>query len=224
MNLINEIGLSFKVNRMNLQIKQYLDQETMWPQSGRYILAQYDETSVVVYQAYSPSIGSFATENGFFGGEFSYSRMSWYKPNFLWMMYRSGWGTKHRQEITLAIRLKRVFFDAILAQAVPSSYNPQLYTTRKDWAAAVAASDVRLQWDPDHAPDGKPLERRAIQLGLRGAALQEYGREAILEIEDISGFVAEQRANVGTQDLVTPAERIFRPSDMTTAVRLRLSE
>jgi hypothetical protein len=26
---------------------------------------------------------------------------------------------------------------------------------------------VRLQWDPDHHPNGSPLKRRAIQLGLR---------------------------------------------------------
>jgi hypothetical protein len=27
--------------------------------------------------------------------------MSWIKPNFLWMMYCSGWGTKQRQRIIL---------------------------------------------------------------------------------------------------------------------------
>ena len=28
-------------------------------------------------------------------------------------------------------------------------------------------SDVRLQWDPDHLPNGESYKRRAIQLGLR---------------------------------------------------------
>ena len=28
-------------------------------------------------------------------------------------------------------------------------------------------SEVRLQWDPDHHPDGSPQRRKAIQLGLR---------------------------------------------------------
>ena len=27
---------------------------------------------------------------------------------------------------------------------------------------------VRLQWDPDHSPSYEKLERRAIQLGLKG--------------------------------------------------------
>ena len=35
----------------------------------------------------------------------------------------------------------------------------------------MAASEVRLQWDPDHDPHGRPLARRALQLGLRGEAL-----------------------------------------------------
>src|SRR4051794_29690087 len=51
--------------------------------------------------------------------------MSWVKPNFLWMMYRSGWGAKEGQEVTLALRLRRQFFDALLAQAVPSLMGPR---------------------------------------------------------------------------------------------------
>ncbi|WP_082408799.1 DUF4291 family protein [Verrucomicrobium spinosum] len=51
----------------------------------------------------------------------------------------------------------------------------------------------RLQWDPDHSPTGGPLERRAIQLGLRGNMIRRYGRDEVVAIEDISEFVAEQR-------------------------------
>ncbi|MFT5999906.1 MAG: hypothetical protein ACI81P_002365 [Neolewinella sp.] len=32
------------------------------------------------------------------GPAFSYQRMSWIKPNFLWMMYRCGWAKKQDQE------------------------------------------------------------------------------------------------------------------------------
>lgn len=31
----------------------------------------------------------------------------------------------------------------------------------------LAQCEVRLQWDPDHSPDGGNLTRRAIQLGLK---------------------------------------------------------
>ena len=211
---------------MNFTTTRYIEQKPNLPLSGRHILAQYSANSLVVYQAYNPSIGHFAAKHGYFGGEFSYTRMSWCKPNFLWMMYRSGWGTKAGQEVTLAIRLKREFFDRVLAQAVPSSYAPEIYATKAEWSADVVGADVRLQWDPDHSPTGGVLQRRAIQLGLRGAMLAEYGREAILEIEDVSDFVAAQRVHciAPFEDLLMPLERVYRPDDETIATRLGLSQ
>src|SRR5581483_8831594 len=95
-------------------------------------------------------------------------RMSWIKSNFLWMMFRSGWGTKEGQEVVLAVWLKRPAFEAVLQQAVHSTFVPELYAGREDWKQAVARSCVRLQWDPDHDPSVAKVERRAIQLGLRG--------------------------------------------------------
>ena len=38
--------------------------------------------------------------------DYSTTRMTWIKPNFLWMMYRSGWAEKKGQENILAIYLK----------------------------------------------------------------------------------------------------------------------
>ena len=198
---------------MDLITEPYETQNARWPRSGRVILAQFDPNSIVVYQAYRPAIGRFAAAHGFFGGEFKLDRMSWIKPNFLWMMYRSGWGTKPGQEVILAIRIQRPAFDDILASAVHSSFNPKVYSTEADWKQQVANSDVRLQWDPDHDPVGKPIERRAIQLGLRGKALAQYAREWIVSIEDISEFVAEQRGKIASNALVTPREDVYPVCD-----------
>ncbi|MCP4525308.1 MAG: DUF4291 domain-containing protein [Aestuariibacter sp.] len=211
---------------MNIQTARYLEQKTVWPTDGRYILAQYDQSSVVVYQAYRLSIGEYAVQHQRFGGDFGFNRMSWIKPNFLWMMYRSGWGTKLGQEITLAIRLRRDFFESVLAAAVSSSYDPDLYSTKEVWKESISKSLVRLQWDPDHAPSGAREERRAIQLGLRGAMLREYGRNAIVEIIDLSEFVASQRTHVESKDygqLVLPIEQVYVPSDPSVVARLKLS-
>lgn len=41
---------------MALHFEPYLDQLPDWPAAGRHILAQFDEESVVVYQAYRPEI------------------------------------------------------------------------------------------------------------------------------------------------------------------------
>ena len=198
----------------SIQIEPYLDQDKKWPDEGRHILAQYDEGSIIVYQAYRPAIGLFAVEHQYFGGEFSLNRMSWIKPNFLWMMYRSNWGQTPGQEIVLAIRLKRNFFERVLEDAVPSSFNSQIYSKNEEWKNAVQNSDVRLQWDPDHDPTGNKCDRRAIQLGLRGEMLKEYSKEAIIEIIDISEFIDEQRLNIsnGLNNLLTPKEEIYRPT------------
>lgn len=65
----------------------YTEQETRLPKIGRYILAQFDDEGVIVYQAYRPAIGNFAATHGYFGGDhFSLNRMSWVKPNFLWIL------------------------------------------------------------------------------------------------------------------------------------------
>ena len=196
-----------------LHTEPYRDQLARWPTTGHHILAQSDAETVVVYQAYQPSIGRFAAEAQHFGGGgFSLSRMSWIKPNFLWMMYRSGWGTKEGQEIVLAVWLARAGFEAILAGGVPSSFDPARYADRDAWSEAVKQSSVRVQWDPDHAPNGAPVERRAIQLGLRGDVLARYAREWIVEIQDISPEVAAMRAQLdagGVAALVCPREDVF---------------
>jgi hypothetical protein len=152
--------------------------------------------------------------------------MSWIKPSFLWLMYRSYWGTKAGQEVILALRVKRTFFDKILAQAVPSYYDQDLYLARQASQEAIRLSSVRLQWDPDHDPAGAPLARRAIQLGLRREVLREYAEQAILEIIDLSPFVAAQRVHAESGEyskLQTPKERVYLPPEPSTVARLQLS-
>jgi len=208
---------------MNLITESYQAQVARWPPAGRHILAQFDANGIVVYQAYRPAIGRFAAEHGYFGGEFSFSRMSWIKPNFLWMMYRCGWGTKPDQEVVLAVRLRRAGFDELLCQAVPSSFDRRLYESPEEFRAALQQSSVRLQWDPDHDPSGAPVERRAVQLGLRGEVLRRYAREWILDIQDVSSFVAEQRCHLsqpGWPQLVTPREQVYAVTSAEAARRL----
>ncbi len=129
------------------------------------------------------------------------------------MMYRSGWGTKPHQEVTLAIKLRRAAFEQLLQQAVASSFTTSNVSDQALWQQQIAESDVRLQWDPDHDPYGAKLNRRAVQIGIRGNSLVRFSNEWIISIEDISPFVAELRQHVQQQDLSalqTPLERVFR--------------
>ena len=200
---------------MKLATAGYPEQNARWPAEGQHVLAHHDAASVIVYQAYRPAIGEFAIKHGYLGGpDFSLDRMSWIKPNFMWMMYRSGWGTKEGQEITLGLRLRRAFFDALLARAVPSSYDSGMFGSADEWKSAVAQSDVRLQWDPDHSPSGAKLARRAVQLGLRNATLRAFATEELLEVIDMSDFVAAQRAHAFDTDplLMVPVEHVYEPA------------
>lgn len=197
---------------MNIKTEPYLTQLERWPKQGKVVLAQYDAESIIVYQAYRPAIANYAVKHGHFGGEFSFNRMSWIKPNFLWMMYRSGWGTKEGQEKILGLRIKRTFFDSLLKQAVPSTFDRHHYSERSEWEHAVKHSQVRLQCDPDHHPFGNKQERRAVQLGLRGEVLKAFATTELLEVIDMTELVAQQRAHVMKQrlDLLElPREEVY---------------
>ena len=197
---------------MRLPVEPWETQRIRWPVSGRHVLAQFDAATIVVYQAYRQEIGRFAVEHQRFGGAFSYGRMSWIKPNFLWMMYRSEWGTAEGQEVVLAVTLRREAFDGMLAAAVPSSFVPERDADPAAWQERVRTSEVRVQWDPDHGPSGERQERRALQLGLRGETLRRYGQEWIVRIDDVSDFVAEQRPNRVSgrrHGLLTPREEVY---------------
>ena len=210
---------------MKLKLKSYQEQLKDWPQEGHHIMAQYDEEKVIVYQSYRPEIGNFAAKHQYFGGAFKLTRMTWIKPNFLWMMYRNGWGKKPGQEVILAIHLKREAFERYLSKAVYSNYQEDLYESKEHWQEEVKSSSIRLQWDPDHDPYGGKLERRAIQLGIRNEEIVAYSKDDILEIEDISEFVSEQYLFVKSHELhrlILPEEKPYLPKDIEVSRRLRL--
>lgn len=56
---------------------------------NKEIRAFYTKDTIRVYQAYNKIIASEAVQKGTFGDSFKRERMSWIKPSFLWMMYRS---------------------------------------------------------------------------------------------------------------------------------------
>jgi len=210
--------------QFDIPVRSWTGQRDSWPQTGRHILASYDDTSIVVYQAYRPEIADWALENQRFGGPWSFSRMSWIKPNFLWMMYRAGWATKPGQERILGVRIRLEAFERILATCLEASAPPG--ETTQCWREKLAASDVRLQWDPDHGPGGEKLERRAIQLGLRGPTLRSYATDWLVSISDATPFVHEQLALIQdgrTSSIRTPIERVYVPTTHGTREHIRLA-
>ena len=160
------------------------------------IYADYTENTIRVYQAYSDTIADEALDKGTFGSSFKLERMTWIKPSFLWMMYRSGWATKPGQTRILAIDMKREGFDDIISKAVLSSFSKNIYDTYEDWQNELNDSDVRCQWDPERDIYGAPLERRSIQLGIKGTAIRQYVYEWIVKITDITAEVHRIRNSI----------------------------
>ena len=211
-------------SRSRLRWSVYRQQRARWPQTGRHILAQHSDDHVVVYQAYNDRIADWAVENQRLGGPWSFDRMSWIKPNFLWMMYRCGWASKPDQERVLAVTLQRDGFETILSLALETSYHDSLHGPDRDaWRKQGKLADVRMQWDPDHTPLGGKLSRRAIQLGLRGETLRRYATEWIVRIDDITSEVRVQAENrADDRALKTPWEALYTPADPAVRKRLRL--
>ena len=140
-----------------------------------------------------------------FGGpDYNPERMTWIKTNFMWMMFRCGWAKKSNQQRVLAIWLKREAFESYIC-------NARTRGTVRDFKGTV-----RLQWDPDHLPYGDHHHaRKAVQLGLKHVPTFTSG-EDILQIEDVTPFVVQQRVFVlkkgYDKQLLAARERLYTPS------------
>ncbi|MDV6014757.1 DUF4291 domain-containing protein [Haloechinothrix sp. LS1_15] len=93
------------------------------------IRAWFDDSAIRVYQAYPVEIAEAALEAGTFVPPFRMNRMTWVKPSFTWMMYRSGWGAKPGQERVLAVDITRDGFEWGLRHACLSSFSEDFYTS-----------------------------------------------------------------------------------------------
>ena len=160
----------------------------------RQIRADYDGDTITVYQAYRPEIAARAVEAGTFVAPFSMDRMTWIKPSFLWMMYRCGWAQKSGQERVLAVRIRRTGFEAALAQACLSAFDPEHHESQEAWRAELASSPVRIQWDPERTISGAPLSHRSLQIGLTGPAVRRYVDEWVVGLDDITGSLPDIRS------------------------------
>jgi hypothetical protein len=187
----------------------------------RRVLADYDDEGVWVYQAFRPETVAVAVAKGTFGKGFGLDRMTWIKPSFGWMLHRSQYASAKRQEAIARIKVRRAGFDEILRAGVLTSFEGAAHASAEAWDRALRATEVHVQWDPDREVTGRPLERRAIQLGLRGSMVPRYVNEWIIAVEDATGLArAIQRSLAAGAELpAVPVEREV-PVDAETTRRL----
>ena len=186
----------------------------------RAIRALYDTDCITVYQAYSAEIASAAVREQKLSASPAYriDRMTWIKPSWCWMMYRSGYSYKdERQARILAIRIKHENFYTILRQA--------RLAHRAKSAEEDAGGSVVVQWDPERSPKIGRLEYRSLQVGIPRHLVPTYVDEWIESIEDATEVAKglkeciDRDPAVSKDELIesglVPAERAYEvPQDI----------
>lgn len=89
----------------------------------------------------------------------------------------------------------------------------------------VAKSPNRIQWDPQHSPDGEKLRQRALQIGVKDP--RYWSGEWIVDIQDVTPQVKEQRPLALKQKypwkgLLVPLEEVYEVKDLGLARHLAL--
>lgn len=150
------------------------------------IRASFDKGTITVYQAYSKNIALSAIKNNRFEKPFSFNRMTWIKPSYLWLMERSNWGTKSNQEFILGIKIKREAWEKALILGVLTHPDKQIYKNGFEWENKFKSAKVHIQWDPERTIRGGKLQERSIQVGISRFLIEEFNNEWITEINDLT--------------------------------------
>lgn len=186
---------------------------------GKYqeIRATYDKDTITVYQAYSAKIALPAIKNQHFETPFSFNRMTWVKPSFLWMMARSNWGYKSNQEFTLALKLKRLYLESALDMGVLTDPDQKIYKSGKDWEDAFQKAKVHIQWDPERSIRGAKLAVRTIQIGISRHLIETFNEEWIAEIVDCTPLVKKinslrKKGKIKEAKRLLPVEKVYKVS------------
>jgi hypothetical protein len=180
----------------------------------REIRADYNATSLVIYQAYSSAIADAAVAAQRFVPPFSEGRMTWIKPSFLWLMERSHWAQKSGQERVLAVRITRSGWEEALSLGVLTDAEPCTYASYAVWQEKFQQAQVHIQWDPERSLRGNSLLHSSIQVGLSRHVIRRYVEEWTVGIEDYTPRVRKMATLLRTgresqAKALLPPERVY---------------
>ena len=191
------------------------------------IRATFDKSTITVYQAYAKNIAINAIKNNRFESPFSFNRMTWIKPSYLWLMERSNWGNKSNQEFILAIKIKREGWEKALSLGVLTHPDKQIYKNGYEWEQKFKDSKVHIQWDPERSIKGAKLEQRSIQVGISRFLIEEYNENWICEIIDFTPLTKKisslrKQGKYKEAKNFLPKEKIYSlSSDLERAIGVR---
>lgn len=92
-----------------------------------------------------------------------------------------------------------------------SNYERAVHGEKAFFEKALGVSECRVQWDPDRTLALERMERRAIQVGLRGGLVRRYARDWIIGIEDVSDLAHRIKDAVANKAELPPVpeERVY---------------
>jgi hypothetical protein len=206
----------------------------------REIRALYDDETITVYQAYNSTIASAAVAQQQLDAspQFRTTRMTWIKPSWAWMLYRSGYSYKDAgQERILALKMRHADFLRLLRCGVlshtpiPQARSGNSITTISEGEVPTRSGQdrprttaIRIQWDPERTVRLEKLDYRSIQIGIPGVVMAEF-IAGIVSIDDVTNEARElhrildEKPGVTDQELLdmelVPVERPFQlPDDL----------
>ncbi|AGL21360.1 DUF4291 domain-containing protein [Actinoplanes sp. N902-109] len=188
----------------------------------------YTPETITVYQAHPVPVALAAARAGRFVPPFQPDRMSWLKPSFRWMMYRSQWATASGQERILAVEITREGFEWALAHSCLAQYDHNFYPDRDDWCAKLKSSPVRFQWEPERSLRMAPLPYRALQVGLGVEVIDKFVGEWTVGIEDITHAARRigdlvRRGDEHRAGMMLPDERPYPlPGSLAAALHISI--
>jgi hypothetical protein len=182
-------------------------------------------TTIIVYQAYSDPIATAAVASQSLSASplFNPARMTWIKPSWCWMLYRSGYSYKDaNQARILALTMRLEDFWWLLRRA----------RVTDEGGFKKGGEEVRVQWDPERGVRlGRMEGTRSVQIGVPRDLSRRWVEEMVVRIEDVTERAREMKRvldedadrKVGRDKLVemglVPVEEVV---DVPEDVRARL--
>ncbi|EGG14990.1 hypothetical protein DFA_09810 [Cavenderia fasciculata] len=199
------------------------------------IRAVYNKETIRVYQAYNNEIADYAVKHQTFTGcpHWSTERTTWIKPSFLWMMYRSGWAQKDKnQNRILAIDIHIKDFEYAIQNNYKSSTKQkyqiegqELPPPSKEHSQPPVSKvdksnyDIVVQWDPERSIKLGKLGSniKSIQIGIKKRIAEQYSSNWITQITDITNQCLEikqllDNGHLDQAQSLLPIEKVYIPS------------
>lgn len=139
------------------------------PVPYKQIRALYDNKTITVYQAYSAVIADAAVAEQRLNASPSFtvdSRMTWIKPSWAWMLYRSGYSYKDKgQERILALKMRHEdFLDLLRRGVLTTAHSERNLPVDHDPAGVDSGAQGNLDGGGDPSIASTASEKMSLNL------------------------------------------------------------